>query len=115
MKDTLFLLKPGFLKGESGPFYCADCAALEGVLSFFPELRTKLDVRYIDFTRPRAPLVELLGEANQSAPSLVMGDAPGANVPSDPAPAMANGKRFLNDPADIRRYLSSRYGVPQAS
>src|SRR5579872_4675045 len=65
MKDRLFLLRPGFFKGEKGPFYCAESASVEGLLGFFPQLREMIDVEYIDFPRPRQVLVELLGNDHQ--------------------------------------------------
>jgi DUF3088 family protein len=114
VKDQLFLLRPGFIKEGQGPFYCADSVSVEGVLSFFPKLRQLLEVHYIEFERPRAALVALLGPQNQSAPVLVLGgDSP---VETAAARVHAHGEhRFINDAADIRRYLSSRYGLPAAT
>ncbi len=110
MKDTLFILRPGFFKDADGPFYCGDSVAVEGLLSFFPQLRGAIDVEYVDAPRPRQPIVALIGEANQSAPVLVLGQA---RVPTDGAIDVkeSNGRRFIDVPADIRRYLSSQYGV----
>ncbi|RQR50162.1 DUF3088 domain-containing protein [Burkholderia sp. Bp9126] len=110
MKDTLFILRPGFFKDTDGPFYCGDSVAVEGLLSFFPQLRDAIDVEYVDAPRPRQPIVALIGEANQSAPVLVLAQA---RVPTDGAIDVkeSNGRRFIDAPADIRRYLSSQYGV----
>lgn len=115
VKDQLFLLRPGFIKDGQGPFYCADSVSVEGVLSFFPELRRLLDVHYIEFARPRAPLVALLGPQNQSAPVLVLADdAPAATAAA--AQVQSHGKhRFISHEADIRGYLSARYGLPAAT
>jgi len=113
-KDRLFLLKPDFRKGDDGPFYCPDCALVEGVLSFYPKLRHKLDVQYVEFTRPRAPIVAELGEANQGCPVLVV--AEGRRV-LDAAIEVreSNGRRFIPNEAHIRRYLAAAYGVGQAA
>ncbi len=73
-KDQLFLLQPGFFKESEGPFYCGDSVAVEGLLSFFPQLRNEVDVHYIGAPRPRAAIVALIGADNQSAPVLVLGD-----------------------------------------
>ncbi|MGU7779024.1 DUF3088 domain-containing protein [Burkholderia sp. PU8-34] len=110
MKDTLFILRPGFFKDSEGPFYCGDSVSVEGLLSFYPQLRDAVDVEYIDAPRPRQPIVALIGEDNQSAPVLVLG---AAQTPKDEAIAVKehNGMRFIDAPADIRRYLSSQYGV----
>lgn len=110
MKDILFLMKPGFMDGERGPLYCGDSVGVEGLLSFFPSLRDDLDVRYIEPSRPRAPVVALIGEANQSIPVLVLADA---QVPKPDDVVVGSGElhRFINDPDAIRHYLSSRYGI----
>ncbi|MDE2415215.1 MAG: DUF3088 family protein, partial [Comamonadaceae bacterium] len=47
-KDQLFMLRPGFFKESEGPFYCGDAVGVEGLLSFFPQLRSAVDVHYID-------------------------------------------------------------------
>ncbi|AIO67882.1 DUF3088 domain-containing protein [Burkholderia oklahomensis] len=114
MKDKLFILRPGFYSGAEGPFYCGDSVAVEGLLSFFPQLRDAVDVEYIDAPRPRNAIVALIGEANQSAPVIVLGEG---RVPKDASVAVRDrdGTRFINAPDDIRRYLSSQYGVAHAS
>ncbi|WP_174300187.1 DUF3088 domain-containing protein [Caulobacter sp. S45] len=113
MKDTLFLLKPGFSNAGLGPLYCGDSVSVEGMLSFFPGLREKIDVRYIDFARPRQDLVSRLGEDNQSVPVLVLGD--GVIVKDNGiVPQKAGDVRFLADERLIRRYFSAQYGLPQA-
>ncbi len=74
MKDQLFLLSPGFFNAGIGPLYCGDSVAVEGLLSFCPTLRDLIDVHYIDFKRPRALLVDALGEAYQSVPVIILAD-----------------------------------------
>ncbi len=113
MKDTLFLLKPGFSNAGLGPLYCGDSVSVEGMLSFFPELREKVDVRYIDFARPRQDLVAQLGEANQSVPVLILAEGEAVKDPGV-VPQTAGKTRFLADERVIRRYLSAQYGLPQA-
>jgi hypothetical protein len=114
MKDKLFMLRPGFFQGSEGPFYCGDSAAVEGLLSFFPGLRSQIDIEYIDAPRPRHSIVELIGEENQSAPVLVLGLG---QVPKDEAIEIQlhGSTRFINSPGDICRYLSSQYGVAHAA
>lgn len=115
MKDKLYLLQPGFKASPEGDaLYCADSAPVEGVLSFFPELRERLDVEYLPFPRPRRTLVESLGEAHQSLPVLIIG-GDGALGSNAPAPKTVAGKRFFDDEKLIRQYLSAQYGVPRAS
>lgn len=114
MKDRLYLLRPGFSNAGLGPLYCNDSAPVEGMLSFFPEVRTLIDVSYLNFPRPRAALIELLGEEHQSLPVLVL--APGRKLHADaPEPQSANGQRYFADERSIRQYLSAQYDLPQAS
>lgn len=113
MKDQLFLLQPGFFNDGQGPFYCGDSVAVEGLLSFAPELRDKVEVHYIAFERPRAPLVDALGPLHQGAPVLILSDA--ASPPQDLPVHQAKGRRFIADEGAIRRYLSLAYGAPSAS
>ncbi len=115
-RDTLFLLKPDFQDGAEGPCYCPACATLEGVLSFYPRLRTQLDVQYVDFPRPRSAGLAASGAANPGRPALVGAADPAAGPAADPALAgldvrEAQGRRFLQSAGDIGRYLARRYGI----
>ena len=74
--DRLYLLKPQFMDQGKGPYFCPGCAQMLGLLEFYPELKQELEVRYLDFPRPRPELIDLLGEENQSCPVLVLKDAP---------------------------------------
>jgi hypothetical protein len=114
MKDKLFILRPGFFKEAEGPFYCGDSVSVEGLLSFYPQLRDAVDVEYIDAPRPRKAIVELIGADNQSAPVIVLGEGQ-AQKDACVTVQEHNGTRFINTPDDIRRYLSSQYGVAHAS
>lgn len=114
MKDKLFLMKPGFEIERKGPYYCGDSVSVEGLLSFYPELREKVDVEYIAFPRPRAAVVDLIGADHQSIPVLVLA-AKDATLEGSVAVSSAQGRMFIDNEAEIRKYLSSRYGVAQAS
>ncbi len=108
-RDKLFLLKADFLdQGEK--FYCPECAQLEGVLSFYPALREKLEVHYVDFPRPRPEVVREIGEANQSCPVLVLGSCDNEKC-KDLSVKDANGKKFISGAEPIGNYLAKIYGV----
>ena len=113
MKDTLYLLRPGFYNVGVGPLYCGDSLPVEGLLSFFPQLRTLLDVHYLEFPRPRAALVETLGEEHQGIPVLILTDDREIAA-EELTPKTAKGKRFFADERSIRRYLSAQYSLPEA-
>lgn len=112
-KDQLFLLRPGFYNVGLGPLYCDESVPVEGMLSFFPQIRELIDVHYIEFTRPRRVLVQLLGEEHQALPVLIL--AEGRQLEDTaPEPQRARGRRFFTHEREIRRYLSAQYGLPEA-
>ena len=93
----LFLLKPDFQdvnRNADARYICPPCTMLEGILSFYPRLRTELEVNYVDFQRPRPAIVELIGEANQGCPVLILEDG-----------------SFINESDDIIRHLVEKHGV----
>lgn len=107
MADRLYLVKPDWFDDAGGPWFCPPGAVVEGVLSFYPQLREKLEVTYLGFPRPRPIVIEELGEANQSCPVLVLDgqlDWPEAQT------SEVTGRRFLQDDA-IMPYLAARYGI----
>ena len=114
MKDQLFLLRPGFMNAGIGPLYCNDSAPVEGMLSFFPTFRQLVDVQYVDFARPRRPLVEALGPDHQSLPVLILA-SDRTLKDGNPQPQQANGRQFFASERDVRNYLATQYGLPQAS
>jgi len=110
MRDHLFLLKPGFEDGGDGKqYYCPDSAQVEGILSFYPRLRLEMDVTYLKFPRPRQAIVDLIGQENQSAPVLVVGDA--AAIPKQLKPSAAKGRSFFAGEEAIAEYLALRYEI----
>lgn len=110
MKDRLYLLRPDFRDGGQGPFFCAECAVVEGMLSFYPQLRQQLDVRYIDFQRPRPEIVKELGPDHQGLPALILADASaGRKAPPTVHIETANGQRFIQNEYEICNYLASAY------
>jgi hypothetical protein len=112
LKDVLYLMKPGFVNAGLGPFYCGDSVAVEGLLGFYPELREKIDIVYIDFSRPRQAIVDMIGEDQQSVPVLIL-----ANISTEPETIhakVANGHRYIADEKQIREYLSLSHGLPRS-
>jgi hypothetical protein len=63
MRDLLFLLPPEFADPAAGDgmFYCPACAEIRGLLAHRPPSGHALDVRVVDFPRPRAEVAALLG------------------------------------------------------
>jgi hypothetical protein len=109
MPDKLFLLRPDFEDGDGLRYYCPECAQIEGVLSFYPELCKQLEVDYIDFARPRKAIAELIGEANQGAPVLIVGDT--SSMPTSVEYGEHGECRFVSGFPAISQYLAKRYGV----
>jgi hypothetical protein len=110
MRDTLFLLKHDFSDGPGAPYYCPECAMISGALHYYPKLRHQVDVRYVDFPRPRPDVIALIGEANQGCPVLVLGDDAPMSV-EDLTIASFNGRRFVSGAKEIGNYFSKVYGT----
>lgn len=108
-RPRLFLLKPSFPDPEAGPglLHCPHSAAVEGLLSFHPELRERLEVRYVDFARPRQEVIAELGEAHQVCPVLVL--PPG--VPGPVPGRSAEGRSFFVGSSEIAGFLAQWAGT----
>lgn len=108
--DRLYLIKAGFAHQGQGPYYCPGCAEIAGLLALYPALKAKVELRWVDFVRPRPELVALLGEANQSCPVLVLAKAP-TNPPMGVIVRMANGRTFIEGTREIGLYLAHKHGI----
>ena len=101
-RDRLFLLEPEFvdpdLPGRS--FYCQDCITIEWLLAAFPERAAAIEVIRIAYPRPRAQVIEAIGEANQNLPALVW-------------PTEDGSFGFANDMPGLLRALHERHGFPE--
>lgn len=96
----LFLLKADFKddsRADGKRYFCPDCVMIEGLLSYYPRLLDELEVKYVNFARPRPALVDLLGEENQSCPVLVLEDG-----------------TFINDTAGIIKHLIEKHQIGHA-
>ncbi len=74
-KPRLYLIRPDSRPERPEGWYCPDCALVEGVLAYYPQLREAIDVVQVDFPRPRAALVAEVGEALQDCPCLLLDPA----------------------------------------
>jgi hypothetical protein len=108
-KDILFLLGPDFDDGGA-PWYCRECAEVRGLLAYYPQLADRIEVRTMAYPRPRAAMVELLGDAHQNCPTLVIASGE-QEPPADLAVKTANGRRFVDDAKTIGEYLAAAYGI----
>jgi hypothetical protein len=68
-----------------------------------------IEVRRIDFQRPRHDVIELIGEENQAAPVLVLDKA--AEVPPEAKISEKTGRAFILGSEDAGEYLSRTFGV----
>lgn len=105
-------MKPGFVNAGLGPFYCGDSVAVEGLLGFYPQLRDRIDIVYIDFPRPRQAIVDAIGEDQQSVPVLILADT--STEPEPIRSKSANGRRYIADEKQIREYLSLTHDLPRS-
>lgn len=109
-RDTLFLLKEDFADGQGAPYYCPDCAQITGVMAYFPKLRHQLDVRYVDFAKPRKEIVAILSEQHQGCPVLIL-DQPPAMDALAYVTGQVNGKSFIAGAKAIGNYWAYTHGV----
>ncbi len=110
IRPVLFVLRPSFAAPKAGPgtYFCPHSATVEGLLSFHPELRERLDVRYVDFARPRRAVIAEIGEANQACPVLVLPPewtSPPANG------RCAEGRTFFVGATEIATFLAEWAGI----
>lgn len=108
-RDILFLLRPDFLEGGE-KFYCPECAEINGVLAFYPQLRERVEVRLVDFPRPRGEVVALVGASNQSCPVLVLAAAPAAGLEGMTV-GNFSGRSFIAGAGDIGRYFAQVWQI----
>ena len=108
-RDQLYLLKPDF-HDQGKTYYCPDCAEMIGLLQFYPALKQRVDVHYVDFPRPRPELAPLLGEENQSCPVLVLKSVP-SNLSSPLAVRRAKGHAFVEGAREIAEYFAHMQGT----
>ena len=109
-QDQLYLLKPDFLDGDSRPYFCPGCAEVVGLLEFYPQLKERVELHYVDFPRPRPELAGLLGEENQSCPVLVLKTVPPA-LPLGLNVQQANGQTFVEGAKEIADYFAHVCGT----
>ncbi|MES2988996.1 MAG: DUF3088 family protein [Pseudomonadota bacterium] len=97
-RDRLYILDSEFSDAElpGRSFYCKDCITVEGLLAAFPASAARLDVIHIAYPRPRAEIVELLGEENQNLPCLVLAEG-----------------GFVNEIEALLAALHTRHGFPE--
>ncbi|MCF7807043.1 MAG: DUF3088 domain-containing protein [Candidatus Marinimicrobia bacterium] len=108
-KHKLFLLNPGFHDGNEGPYFCPHNAAMEGLLKYVPELKDQLEIVYVDFVRPRPPIVETLGEENQDSPVLVLDE--GTTPPDNARLSDETGRAFFLGEDEIFDFLHQHFGI----
>jgi hypothetical protein len=110
----LFLLKAGFTDrnkdNNNNRYYCPNCAELEGVLTYYPELREKIEIHRVDFERPRKTIIEIIGEENQSCPVLII-DKYEANDTDTSYFTSYGNQLFVNSTDLICRFLAEKYKI----
>ena len=108
----LFLLNPNFKDTNidaNQDYYCPHCAMIEGILAYYPEIRKKIDVRYVNFKRPRVQIIPYIGVENQGCPVLIVDKHEDKTLTHD---FNAHGNyRFTNNKYDIADFLTTKFGV----
>jgi Protein of unknown function (DUF3088) len=105
-KDVLFLLTGAWDDSEGGHRLCIDCCTMEGALKVNPHWRDAVTLVRVEHARPRAPIVDLLNDDNQNAPTLVLADDTIAHVEPE---AVIQGRRIYTEPRLICAQLAACY------
>ncbi|HSO88304.1 MAG TPA: DUF3088 family protein [Draconibacterium sp.] len=110
----LFLLKPDFkdskIDNEGKSYFCPQCAMIAGIIKYYPQLETGIEIYYVDFKRPRNVIIDLIGEDNQSCPVLVIDNHQEDCVDLSYFNSYGD-KLFINSTDLIAKYLSEKYGI----
>ena len=110
----LFLLKPDFTnknRDANTKYFCPENALVNGIINYYPKLKELLDIRYIDFKKPRRDLVKLVGEENQGCPNLVLSKTEiNENIDVSYFGSFENNL-FVNEPLLIAKYLSEKFNI----
>jgi len=110
----LFLLKPDFkdsnADNEGLNYYCPQCAMIEGIIQYYPQLQKMVEIHRIDFKRPRKEIIDLIGTDNQSCPVLII-DKTEANGTDTSYFTAAGDKLFVNSNELIAKYLTEKFGT----
>jgi hypothetical protein len=109
MKDTLFVLRPGF-DDKGNTYFCPFSAQVIGFLDYYPAVRDSIDLIEIDFPKPRVQVVAMVGELHQAVPLLVLGGDP-VIVP-DVRIDQAGGNFFVEKTIQILKYLAATRSCP---
>lgn len=111
----LFMLSPNFpdkALHADHLFYCPDCAVIEGVLKYYPELKEHFDINYIGFSVPRKELVELIGDKYQGCPVLIFHKDEMNEAELKLGDFLQSGDYFfLNKTKTIGNYFGNKYKV----
>jgi hypothetical protein len=78
-------------------------------LKFAPEVEDRIEVRRIDFQRPRRQIVELVGAENQGCPVMVL--EKGAAAPPEAKTSLETGRAFISGTEAICDFLGRRFNV----
>lgn len=108
LKDTLFLLPPGFADNGRREF-CPECAEIWGVLNYYPGIQPSLRIYYVTIDHPRENIVQLLGPGHHNAPTLVLASTSPVLRPD--IVNTANGRNYIGKGRHIALYFAERYGI----
>ncbi|GLU44771.1 hypothetical protein Musp01_23950 [Muricauda sp. NBRC 101325] len=92
-------------------YYCPYCAQVLGILTYYPELKEKLDISFIDFERPRKVIVDLVGEENQGCPNLILEKKEFKGLEKLDYINEHGDYYFINKALLITRFFSDIYGI----
>ena len=113
-KPVLYLFKTNFTdsKHKDKLFFCPYCTQVEGMMSLFPIIRQEIEIRYVNFEKPRGALNTLCGEANQSCPQLVFINSDDEISSAYSVAGIAKVKR-IDQTLNILDYFSEKFDLSE--
>ena len=112
--EKLFLLKHNFqdtnVDGTNQLYYCPHCAMIEGLLTYYPNLKNEIEIVHVNFQRPRNQIIELVGPDNQGCPNLVISKDYSSTVDTSYFNEFGD-YLFVNKKELIAQYLADKYKI----
>lgn len=104
-RDTVFLVKPDFRDGAESEHNCPLCAQVAGMFQVYPELREKVDVRWMTVPPPYREIAELTGETDPTCPVLVLASTAPEKVRGVKLGCF-RGRQFVSGAMDVVNYVA---------
>ena len=108
----LYLYKRDFIDHGDQHYFCPFCLRVEGLMAMFPEIRHNVEVRYVDYEKPRGKLPVLVGEQQQSCPQLLLPEGDD-DISGQYSIKASTGMLHIEKTDQIIDYFINRFNLPK--